>query len=287
MENSRTQNSVRNMLYGAINRIVSIIFPFIVRTVFIKTIGEEYLGLNTLFSSILQVLNLADLGFSTAIAASMYKPIAENDINKVSALMKLFRNVYKIIGFTILFLGIIITPFIKYLINGNPPQGIDIYLLWILYLFNTVISYLLFAYKVSLINAHQRNDITEKIGTISRVITSLFQIYVVAVLKNVYLYVFLTLICTAAYNLGCSIECDKRYPQYKCEGDVEKETKQKIIKDIKALTIQKIGNTISLSLDSIIISSFLGLSAVAIYGNYFYIISSISYKIYGKLFQMS
>lgn len=276
MEDNRTQNSVRNMLYGAINRIVSIIFPFIVRTVFIKTIGEEYLGLNTLFSSILQVLNLADLGFSTAIAASMYKPIAENDINKVSALMKLFRNVYKIIGFTILFLGIIITPFIKYLINGNPPQGIDIYLLWILYLFNTVISYLLFAYKVSLINAHQRNDITEKIGTISRVITSLFQIYVVAVLKNVYLYVFLTLICTAVYNLGCSIECDKRYPQYKCEGDVEKETKQKIIKDIKALTIQKIGNTISLSLDSIIISSFLGLSAVAIYGNYFYIISSIS-----------
>lgn len=86
------------MAFGALNRIVSIVFPFIVRTIFIKTIGEEYLGLNTLYSSILQVLNLADLGFSTAIVASMYKPIAENDINAVCALLRLFRNIYKVIG---------------------------------------------------------------------------------------------------------------------------------------------------------------------------------------------
>lgn len=276
MENSRTQNSVRNMAFGALNRIVSIVFPFIVRTIFIKTIGEEYLGLNTLYSSILQVLNLADLGFSTAIVASMYKPIAENDTETVSALMKLYRNIYRVIGISILGVGIILTPFISHFINGTPPEGINIYVLWILYLLNTVISYLLFAYKVSVLNAHQRNDVTEKIGTITRIITSIFQIYVVAVLRNIYLYVALTEICSCAYNIWCAIECDKRYPQYSCRGQIDAKTKNKITKDIGALTIQKIGNTVSLSLDSIIISAFLGLTTVAIYGNYFYVISAIS-----------
>ena len=90
----RTQNSLRNIGFGIINRIVSILFPFIVRTIFIKTLGEEYLGLNSLFSSILQVLNLADLGFASAIVASMYKPIAEEDIEKVSALMALYKKLY-------------------------------------------------------------------------------------------------------------------------------------------------------------------------------------------------
>lgn len=276
MNNSRTKNSIRNIIYGVFNRTVSIIFPFIVRTIFIKTIGEEYLGLNTLYASILQVLNLADLGFSTAIVASMYKPIAEKNIKKVSALLKLFRNIYRVIGIAILTVGLILTPFIKYFINGEPPIGINIYFLWILYLLNTVVSYLLFAYRVSLLNAHQRNDITEKIGAVSRILTSLLQIYVVAVLRNVYLYVILTVVCSIIYNVWCSRACKKLYPQYICEGDIDQQTKTKITKDILALTIQKIGNTVSLSLDSIIISAFLGLTTVAIYGNYYYIISAVS-----------
>lgn len=183
----RTQNSLRNIGFGMINRIVSILFPFIVRTIFIKTLGEEYLGLNSLFSSILQVLNLADLGFASAIVASMYKPIAEEDIEKVSALMALYKKLYKIIGLGILAIGIVMTPFIGYLINGTPPENINIYILWILYLTNTVVSYLFYAYKVSLINAHQRNDITEKIGAASRIIFSILQIVSVILLKDIYI----------------------------------------------------------------------------------------------------
>ena len=101
MESSRTKNSLRNIGFGMINRVVSILFPFIVRTIFIKTLGEEYLGLNSLYSSVLQVLNLADLGFASAIVASMYKPIADNDVKKVSALMALYKKLYKVIGFFI------------------------------------------------------------------------------------------------------------------------------------------------------------------------------------------
>ena len=276
MENSRTHNSLRNIGFGIINRIISIVFPFIVRTIFIKVLGEEYLGLNSLFSSILQVLNLADLGFASAIVASMYRPIAEKNVEKVSALMALYRKLYKFIGLGILAVGVIITPFVGYLINGEPPQNVNIYVLWILYLANTVVSYLFYAYKVSLINAHQRNDITEKIGAVCRVAFSVLQIVVVVAFKNIYLYVFLTVLNSIAYNLWCARECNKRYPQYVCSGELDKETKKQISKNVGALALQKIGNTVSVSLDSIVISAFLGLRTVAIYGNYYYIVSAVA-----------
>lgn len=101
MGNSRIENSLTNMVYGFLNRLVSIIFPFIVRTIFIREIGEEYLGLNTLYSSILQVLNLADLGLASAIIASMYKPIAEKDTETICSLVKLYRDIYRMIGIVI------------------------------------------------------------------------------------------------------------------------------------------------------------------------------------------
>lgn len=276
MSTSRTQNSIRNIAFGLVNRIVSILFPFIVRTIFIRYLGEDYLGLNSLYSSVLQVLNLADLGFASAIVASMYKPIADGDVPKVSALLNLYRKLYKIIGIVLLTAGLILTPFIDKLINGDPPSDINIYALWLLYLINTVVSYLFFAYKVSLINAHQRNDITEKIGAICRIIFSVFQIIVVVFFKNVYLYIILTIINSIVYNLWCSFECNKRYPQYTCTGNLDAEAPKRITKNIGALALQKIGNTVSVSLDSIVISAYLGLTTVAIYGNYYYIVSAIA-----------
>lgn len=276
MGNSRTQNSIRNIAFGLVNRLVSILFPFIVRTIFIRFLGEEYLGLNSLYSSILQVLNLADLGFASAIVASMYKPIAEGDVPKVSALMNLYRKLYKIIGCAILVVGLILTPFIDKFINGAPPADINVYILWILYLLNTVISYLFFAYKVSLINAHQRNDITEKIGALCRILISVVQIVAVVTFRSIYLYVFLTIINSIIYNLWCAFECDRRFSQYKCCGELDTETRKGITKNVGALALQKIGNTVSVSLDSIIISAFLGLTTVAIYGNYYYVVSAVS-----------
>lgn len=276
MNNERTTNSVRNIIVGTVNRTVGIVFPFIVRTIFIKSLGEECLGLNGLYSSILQVLNIADLGIAGAIIASMYKPIAEKDTVKVSALMNLYKKAYRTIGFVILSVGIIITPFIDKFISGSPPANINIYALWMLYLLNTVTGYLFFMHKISLINAHQRNDITDGIATICRIIISILQIFIVAWLKNIYLYVILTIIYYIIYNFWCSYECDKRYPQYTCSGNLDKETSRKIRKEISALALQKIGKTVSNSLDSVVISAFLGLTVVAIYGNYNYIISAIA-----------
>ena len=276
MENSRTKNSIRNIAFGMISRTVSMLFPFIVRTIFIEFLGEEYLGLNSLYKSVLQVLNLTDLGLASAIVASMYKPIAEGNVSEVSALMKLYRKLYKGIGLIILIAGLVLTPFIGKMINGNPPDGVNIYVLWLLYLANTVVSYLFYAYKVSLINAHQRNDITERIGIVCGIIINILQIIVVVLCKSIYLYVLLTVVNSVIYNLWCSRECDKRFPQYTCSGELDKGVKREITKNVSALAFQKIGNTVSVSLDSIIISAFLGLTVVAIYGNYYYIVASIA-----------
>ena len=272
---SRTGNSIRNIFFGAINRILAILIPFIFRTIIIYILGEEYLGLNTLFSSILQVLNVADIGIGSAISASMYKPIAENDQKTVSALLNLYRNVYRFIGISILTLSLVALPFLEKFINGEPPAGVNIYILFLLYAGNTAASYFFFSYKIILVTAHQRMDLTEKIGTITKLLTSVLQIIMLVVFKNITAYVACNMLCVIMYNLGCSFIADKYYPQYRCEGRPREALKKKIYKDTLALAYHKIGNTVSVSLDSIIISSFISLSSVAIYGNYNYICNAI------------
>lgn len=275
MEYSRTQNSARNIKHGIINGITAVVFPFIVRTFFIKYLGEEHLGLNSLYKSILQVLNMTELGLSSAIVAGLYKPLADNDEKKVSAYLNLYKKFYFYIGFIILIAGLLITPFLEIFISGNIPSGINIYILWIFYLAEAVISYFFFSYKVSLINASQRSDITKKIGTTTKIIISIFQLYFIFVYKSFYSYVILNMLNTMLYNICCSIACDKMYPQYTCKGELDTKTKKDVKRNIKAVALQKIGNTISTSLDSIVISSFLGLKIVAIYGNYYYIVTAI------------
>jgi O-antigen/teichoic acid export membrane protein len=283
---NRTENFKRNVFYGMLNRIISILFPFIIRTMIIIYLGEEYLGINSLFTSILQVLNLAELGFSAAIVVFMYKPIAENDTLKVNALLNLYRKMYRIIGITILVTGICVTPFLKYLISGTYPDDINIYVLFLLYLLNTAISYLLFSYKKSILHAHQRMDLTEKVGGSVRLFISIVQIALLYFTKNITVYVITNVICTLLDNIICSFIVNKKFSEYKGEGKLDKETRKEIFQNVRALTIHKVGNTVSISLDTVVISAFLGLTTVAIYGNYYYIISAITVfltLIYGSI----
>ena len=137
-ENSRTRNAIRNVLSGILNKSILLLFPFLIRSILIKTLGAEYLGLSSLFTSILQVLNLAELGFGSAIIFSLYKPISVGDKVTISALLNLYKKIYRIIGILVFFTGLIILPFLKYLINGGYPQDINIYILYILYIYNTL-----------------------------------------------------------------------------------------------------------------------------------------------------
>ena len=271
----RTKNAVRNIIFGFINKVVVLIGPFIIRTVLIKQLGSEYLGLNSLFTSILQVLSLTELGFSSAVVFSMYKPIAEKDTKTICALMNFYKKTYRVIGLIILIIGIMISPLIKYLINGSYPADINIYILYFIYLFNTAVTYFLFAYKSALLTAHQRSDVMSNINTITYLIQYVVQVLVIYLWKNYYTYVIIMPLMSILNNILCAYRVNKMYPEYLPTGKVDKKIIVNIKKQVGGLMIQKICSTTRNSLDSIFISAFLGLNMVAIYSNYYSIMNAI------------
>lgn len=271
----RTKNATRNILWGIIEKIVTILMPFICRTVFIKVLGADYLGLNSLFSSILQVLSISELGIGTAIVFSMYKPIAEDDENTLCALLNVYKKVYQIIGTVILAVGIAILPVLPKLINGTYPSEVNIYLLYLIYLFNTVIGYYLFAYKQALFSAYQRNDLLSKRTTVVNFISNAIQIVLLILVHNYYVYLLVLPAATIATNLANAYLANKMYPKIQCKGQISAEMKASIKKRIVGLLSFKIYNVIFTSVDTIVISSFLGLTPLAIYNNYYYIQTSI------------
>lgn len=274
MEDSRTKNTVRNIGAGLINQIVSIILPFINRTVILWSLGAEFTGLSGLFSAILSVLGIAELGFNTAIVYSLYKPMAENDENKICEIVSLYRKIYEIIGTIIFIIGMVIMPFLKYLIHGSYPNEINLYVVYFLYLLNTVISYYMFAYKECLLIANQRQDIAQNLRTIVNIFRYGMQFAILLILHNFYYYLIVAIIGTIVTNLGIQCITVKKYSYFK-QIKKKQHVPVEMITQVKGLMINKICDTFRNSFDSLIISSFIGLTATAIYGNYYYIYSAV------------
>ena len=276
MAESRAKNTKRNIVMSYLYMIVTMIFQFLSRTVIVQMLGSEYLGLSSLFTSILQVLSLADLGFAGAITYNLYKPIAENDNAKVCALLEYFKKIYRVVGIVIFTAGVVIMPFIKLFISGNVPADINLYILYFLYLLNTTVSYFLFAYKNTLLEALQRNDIVKNIYTVVSIGQYVLQLVSLLLFKNFYLFVVASILGTMLKNIVGELVSKRLYPQYFCNGSVDGSTKQDILTRVKGLLICNISGKTYTTLDSIIISSFIGLSAVAIYNNYLTIFAAVT-----------
>lgn len=272
----RTKNATRNIIFGVILKAYQIIVPFLMRTAMIYLMGVQYLGMNSLFTSILQVLNLAELGVGSAMIYSMYKPISEDDNATICALMKLYRTYYRVIGLVIAVIGCILTPFIPKLISGDIPHGLNIYILYLLNLGATVLSYWLYAYKNSILQAHQRTDVVSKVTLVTSTIQYALQLLVLWAFKNYYFYVVVMLATQAVTNIVTAVAADKLYPQFSPKGILPKHDVQKINSRIRDLFTSKIGGIIVNSADTIVISAFLGLTALAVYQNYYFILTSIT-----------
>lgn len=272
---SRTLNSVRNIIWAIINKVAIIIMPFVVRTVMIYKLGAEYTGLSSLFTSILTMLSLAELGFSNAMVYCMYEPIHNGNNQIICALIKLYKKIYTYIGIIILVIGLILLPFLPSLIKGTIPENINIYYLYLIYLSNTVISYFLFAYKSSLLTAYQRNDLISVISLCCNMVMYALQIVVLLLMKNFYMYAILIPVSTVAMNLLYEKTSRKFFPKIVCKGEVSAELKGKIKKRVIGIMLYKFSSTTRTSFDSVIISAFLGLILLTQYQNYFMIISSV------------
>ena len=275
MKISRTRNTIRNVIFETFNKIVGIILPFFSRTVIIYVLGAKYLGVNSLFTSILSFLSLAEMGAGAAMVYSMYKPIANNDVKTINALLNLYKKIYRIIGFIILGIGLLLLPFLGFIIKDELPDDINIYVLFLLYLFNSVLSYWVFAYKNAIILAFQRSDINSKLSLIINPLSYIVMLCCLFITKNYYLYVIWLPIFTIVSNIIRMILVNRSFPQYKPEGKIEPELKKSIIKKVKALIGTKLNTVVLNAADNLVMSAFLGLTVIAIYGNYYLIMSSI------------
>lgn len=263
------------MVFGVSLKLYQIILPFIMRTAMVYSLGVEYLGLNSLFTSVLQVLNMAELGVGSAMVFSMYRPIAEDDDGRICSLMKLYRLYYRIIGAVVLAAGLILLPFIPNLIEGDVPSDINIYWLYLLNLAATVLTYWLFAYRNSILQAHQRNDVVSKVTILTDTLKYGLQLAAIFLLSNYYYYVIAMLVSQIAANIMTAVASKRLYPQFSPRGKLPKDQVREINNRIRDLFTSKVGGTIVISADTIVVSAFLGLTVLAVYQNYYFILTAI------------
>lgn len=278
---SRVQKSMKNTIFGMVGLFCSLIVSFVTRSVFIRILGVEYNGVNGLFSNILQVLNLADLGFATSVAYALYKPLQERDEKTTAALMNYFAKVYRIIAIVVGAVGCCCIPFLQYLISEDISElsfslgQLRIY--FVMYLANTVCSYLL-AYKRTIITADQNNYIVSNVDNLCNIGLNILQIILLYATKNFYAFLGIMIAKTICGNLILHLIASKKYPylsQYKQER-LPKEEKSALFKNVQASFCHRIGGVIIFSTSSIVISAFVSLIDAGKYSNYIMIVSNVN-----------
>ena len=276
MPQSRAVNASRNVVFGVLMKAYQIVMPFIMRTCMIYFLGVEYLGLNGLFVSVLQFLNLAELGVGSAMVYSMYKPIAEKDNHTICALLALYRRFYRVIGIVVLLLGLALVPFLPYLVHDDIPSDLSLTTLYSLYLGGTVITYWLFAYKSSLLQAEQRSDVVSKVGIGVNTAMYAAQFLIIIFTGNYYGYVIAYVASLLATNIVSALCASRLYPHIRPAGRLTKEEEREIAQRIRDLFTAKLGGVLLNSAPTVIVSAFLGLTVLAIYQNYLFIVQSVT-----------
>lgn len=272
---SRVANTTRVYVFGVVNKVIQILCPFAIRTIIIYKLGAEYLGLSSLFTSILSVLSFSELGIGSAITFCLYKPVADNDIDTINALMALMKKLYRWIGIFIVMAGLMIMPFSRHFIKGSYPEDINIYILYCIYLANSAVTYFGFAYRRTLLDVYQEGYVSFRIETIVDVVKYAVQIAVLLFFANYYIYAAMLPVASIAITAAIYFCSRKRHPQITPKGKAAKEQIDIIKNKVLFLSLHSVAARITNSVDNIVISGFLGLTSIAVYGNYQYIHSSV------------
>ena len=274
----RVQSAAKNIAFGQVGNLVTQVLNFVLRTIFIAHLGDTLNGVNGLYANILSVLSMAELGIGTAMNYSLYKPVAQGNIGKIKSYMRLYKKAYAVIGIVIAIIGLLVSPFLPYLVNQ--PEGVgtrDLTLYYFIFLFNTVSTYFV-AYKYSLVNAEQKNYIQTNILTVTKMIMVILQIVVILVTGNYYAYLLTAAAVELLQKIFVSVYLDRRYP-YLRDKDAEKlsaEETGEIVTKTKALMYHKIGDVARLQTDSMIISGFINVTLSGFVDNYNLVLNSIA-----------
>lgn len=282
----RVQNSMKNMFFSTLLNLTNILIKLVFRFFFLSFLGSEYLGLNSLFSNVLKMLSVAELGIGMSIVFYMYKPLAENDRERQKTLMNFYKKSYRLIGIVIAIAGLLILPFISFFV-GETDLDINLKLAFLISLSSTVATYFL-SYKRSVLYADQKNYVLNIIHIIYLLVLNIIQIFILWFTKNYYLYMIINLVMGILENIIITIIVNRKYPYLKEKNikKIDKKTKKEMFVKIKGMLFHKIGSFVVLGTDNILISKFLGLSTVGLYSNYYVIINSTK-EIFFKIIQSS
>ncbi|MCR4901933.1 MAG: polysaccharide biosynthesis protein [Butyrivibrio sp.] len=274
----RVKSAARNIAFGYVGTAATAIMSFILRTIFIHQLDEVLLGVNGLYTSILSLLSMAELGIGTALNFSLYAPVAKGDTEKIKSYMQMYRKAYYVIALVVAAIGLALAPFLPVIIK-NPGYCTtrDLTLFYLIFLFNTVSTYFV-SYKYSLVNAQQKNYIQTNINTITKVITVFLQIVGLLIFKNFYVYLLTDAAVQLIQKVFVSSYLNRLYPYLKDKNitPLTKEESGAVWSKTKALVLHKVGDVARLQTDSLIISSFIEVATVGIVDNYNLVISTVS-----------
>lgn len=281
---SRTEYSARNTTVAITARVAAIVMGYLTRVVFTHTLAEEYVGINGLFTNILNVLALSELGIGTAVTYALYRPVAQGDIEKQKSLMRLYRQFYRVVALIVLFSGLLVIPFMDVLVKSEDRVEHLIFI-YMMYLLNSVISYLL-VYKAALLDAHQVNYIGVLYQTVFLILQNLLQMLVIVLTGNFILYVLIFTLCTIANNYCISRKADKMYPYLKDKKvqPLSVQERGDIYKNVRAMLMHKIGNVAVNNTDNLLLSSIVGIISTGRYSNYYLVIGSVR-QVLDQMFQ--
>lgn len=278
MGQSRVKNTVRNSVVGIASYLLTSVLTFVGRAVFIQCLGEQYLGISGLYSNVLAVLALSDLGVNTVMVYSLYKPIAEHDTQRISALICYFKKLYGLVAGVIAALGILCIPLLPYIVNDSLLTQEELIRYYLLVLANSVCSYLAIS-KSTLIRADQNMNIIQGVQAATSFLMHAAQIIILITTRNYTIYLVMPIISTLTNNVLLTLIADRKYPYLKektADKAVEKEIKGKLLSNLKATFLYKLGATIINSTDNILISIMLGTVVVGYYNNYYTVVVMVN-----------
>ena len=276
MAKSRLENVVRNSGATIVNRSGQILIRFVIRTLFIRVLGNEYTGISSLFTDILSVLSLVEMGLDASMIFSLYKPLAKKDVHHVAALINFYRFAFTAIGIIVFLLGMGCVPFLHHIVKDVPNIKEDIRFIFIMYVVTSASSYF-FIYKSVLIRADQRSSVISNVTTVVDLLECLAEVILILLFKRFFIYLVLHFAAVISRNLCLSYKAEKLYPEYlnNKTAKLSETDKASLIKNILALIVYNLAAVILNSTDSIFISAFVGTVQVAIVGNFTLITNSV------------
>lgn len=265
------RKSILIVSVSIVSKLILLAAALFVRRLLIQRLGNDINGLNSLFSSIIGMLGVAELGIGRAITFSMYSPIIKDNKQQVAALYCLYKKWYLIIGIVILVIGIIIIPLLPYLINDYEQLSVNVYISFFLSLIAVVLSYG-FSAKTSLIEAYKDNYITTGLMTVSYLVRYALQIAAILIWRSFTVFLICQIIGTLVLWALTEIAVRQKHGDIiVLHEDVDTETKTVVTRNVKAMVMHKVGTIMVNSVDSIIISGFIGVVLLGKYSNYNYI----------------